>query len=117
MPDGRTPEVERIAERCRERDAGRPTGPLPKAGHVQSKARGLASAHASRVELRADRYAGKAYEDLEDLRDRDRLTAADIECAPGVEPECGGVGARHVTHVEEVALGIKATVTDDGLGE
>src|SRR5205814_8786665 len=116
MPDGRTPEVERIAERVGERDAGRPIGLLPKTRGIEGDARRLAAADARGVELRADRDAGERDQRVEDLRDRDGLARPDVERAALGKAERGSVRARHIADVQEIALGVETPVPHDGLG-
>src|SRR5204862_163041 len=81
MPDGRTPEVERIAERVGERDAGRPIGLLPKTRGIEGDAGRLAAADSRGVELRADRDAGEGDQRVEGLAGRDGLAGARVHAA------------------------------------
>src|SRR5439155_5792455 len=117
LPDGRTPEVEGIAERVGERDAGRPTGLLAKTRGIEGDPRRLAPADPRWVELRVDGDASEREERLEDLRNRDCPAGADVEGPAFVDFESGGVGPRHVADVEEVALGVEATVPYERLRE
>jgi hypothetical protein len=69
------------------------------------------------IELRTDRDAGQTDERLQDLSDRDGLSGADIEGAALIELQRGRVRPRHIADVEEVALGVEATMPNDRLGD
>src|SRR5437763_1691127 len=70
-----------------------------------------------RIVAHANGDAGERDERLEDLADRDRAAGPDVERAAFAQIQRCRVRARHVADVQEVALGVEATVPHDGSGD